>query len=44
MEDVMDFPGGREFEFVSNFRYLGDYLKRSVSPWGKLWCGVTWKS
>jgi hypothetical protein len=42
MEDVMDGLGGRKTEFVCDVRNLGDYLERSVSPWGKLGCDVTW--
>jgi hypothetical protein len=34
MEDVMDLPGGGKAEFIGDVGYLGDYLKRSVSPWG----------
>ena len=38
VEDIMDFPRDREFELISDVRYLGDYLEGSVSPWGEL-CG-----
>jgi len=33
MEDVMDLPVLGELDFVGHLRDLGDYLKRSVSPW-----------
>ena len=43
VEDIMDVPGGREMKSISDMGNLGDYLKRSVSPWGKLGCHVTQK-
>jgi hypothetical protein len=43
MEDVVDVPGGGKAESISDVGNLGDYLERSVSPWGKLGCHVTWK-
>ena len=36
VEDIVDSPRDREFELISDVRYLGDYLKGSVSPWGEL--------
>jgi len=33
MEDVVDFPGGREMESIGNFGYLGGYYKWSILPW-----------
>jgi hypothetical protein len=42
MKDVMDLPILGKLEFVGHWRSLGDYLKRSVSPWGELGCDVTW--
>ena len=38
VEDIVDSPRDREFELISNVRYLGDYLERSILPWGEL-CG-----
>ena len=43
MENVMDFPQWGEFEAISHFQDLGDYLERSVSPWGKFGSNVTWE-
>lgn len=44
MEHVVNVPGWGEAEFVGDVGYFGDYLERSVSPWGKLWCYATWES
>ena len=33
VEDIVDSPHDQEFELISDVQYLGDYLKRSVSPW-----------
>ena len=44
MKDVMNFPECGELKAISHFQYLGDYLKRSISPWGKLGSGVAWES
>ena len=33
MEHVVNLPSRGKFDFVSDFGYLGDYLKRSISPW-----------
>jgi hypothetical protein len=40
VEYVVDFPGIREFQLVGDVRYLGDYLERSVSPWGEFHCFI----
>src|SRR5712675_1157469 len=40
MEDVVYPPGVQELETVSNMRYLGNYLKGSVSPWRELFAGI----
>jgi len=44
MENVMDFPGWGKSEAISHFGDLGDYLERSVSPWGEFGGDVAWKS
>ena len=36
MEDIVDSPRDWEFELISDMRYLGDYLERSILPWGEL--------
>ena len=43
MEDVVNIPGGGKVESIGDMGNLGDYFKRSVSPWGKLGCHVTQK-
>jgi hypothetical protein len=35
MKHVMNLPCFRETEFVCHWGYLGNYLERSVSPWGE---------
>ena len=36
VEDIVDSPRDREFELISDVRYLSDYLERSILPWGEL--------
>jgi len=33
MEDVMDFPSGRESKSIGYFGYLGGYHKWSIPSW-----------
>ena len=40
MKDIMDFPVWGKLELVGDWGNLGDYLKRSVSPWGEFGCDV----
>jgi hypothetical protein len=34
MEDVMYLPMRGEFDLICDWGYYGDYLERSISPWG----------